>query len=554
VCVVHFVHPGDLSTSTGGYRYARSLLAALQRRGVSTIVHRLADSFPFPDRQALADAARVLAGIADDSAVIVDGLALGAMPQVVAVHAARLKLIALVHHPLALETGLQPAEAAQLETSERAALASVRAVVVTSPATSKTLQHSYGVPAWRLTVALPGTDRPRTEAQRPAARSDAVASTGGSQPVRLLCVASITPRKGHLDLVRALATCRARNPGLAWRLVCVGSFDRDPVCAAALRASIGALGLAGQVDLVGERDEAGVERAFQSADVFVLASYHEGYGMVLAEALAHGLPVVSTTAGAIPQTVPPQAGLLVPPGDVCALADAIERVMVDPALRDSLAAAARTAAAGLPDWDSAAGLFLRVLASLRETADKPPADALAFSSAWLALREPCDHAARAEVLTQALCRFLQAASPAGSLRILDLACGSGSTFRYLAPRLGGGQHWRMVDRDAALLALLPHRCGLGAGVSDVTIEPVQLDLAGDLACLPLAGVDLVTASALLDLVSADWLDRLVAWLAAGTAAPATVLSEPHALRRPALLLALSYDGSMVWRPQLPDDD
>lgn len=557
MAVVHFIHPGDLATSTGGYRYARSLLAALQRRGVTIAVHRLADSFPFPDRVALAEAAGVLAGIADGSPVIVDGLALGAMPREAAANAHRLKLIALVHHPLAMETGLQPAEAARLQASEQAALACVRAVVVPSEATAQNLRDSYGVPATAITVALPGTDRSLTgPGAGPVAQARA-SVPGEVRPVHLLCVASITPRKGHLDLVQALAACRSRNPRLAWRLSCVGSLEHDPACAAALRAGIAALGLTGQVDLLGERDETGVARAYEAADVFVLASYHEGYGMVLAEALAHGLPVVSTTAGAIPQTVPPQAGLLVAPGDVGALAEALERVLADPGLRNTLAAAASRAAAGLPDWDVAAGIFMQVVSSLqeRDAGRSAEGDALAFSASWLALREPFDHAARAEVLTQALRRFLESTASGGHLRVLDLACGSGSTLRYLAPRLGGRQHWTMVDRDPSLLGVLARSgdagagsTGTGPGNPDVSFDALQFDLAGDLSRLPLEGVGLVTASALLDLVSAAWLERLVALLAAPSAAGVA------ARRRPALLLALSYDGSMDWLPRLEDDD
>jgi len=363
----HFIHPGDLSTRTGGYRYARELLAALARRGVTFGVHRLADAFPFPDAAALTHAADVLAGIPDGSLVVVDGLAFGAMPAQVAAHGERLKLIALVHHPLALEKGLSADDASRLKESERAALACARAVIVTSPATAAALLD-YGVSAPRITVILPGTDRalgarpptgpaigPRvngpavtgpaatpTDATGPAATGPAATPTAANSPdpVRLLCVASVTPRKGHLDLVEALAACQARNPRAAWRLLCIGSLERDPGCAALLADRIRSLGLGGLVRLAGEGDEAAVNRAYAEADVFVLASHHEGYGMVLAEAMAHGLPIVSTTAGAIPDTVPAGAGLLVEPGDVVALAAALEQVLTGRADLESMAAEA----------------------------------------------------------------------------------------------------------------------------------------------------------------------------------------------------------------------
>ena len=187
----------------------------------------------------------------------------------------------------------------------------------------------------------------------------------------MLCVATITPRKGHAELVEALALASRRLPRADWHLRCVGSLERDPACAARLRDRIASHGLAGRIELAGERDEDVVDRLYGEADVFVLASHHEGYGMVLAEALAHGLPVVSTRAGAIPETVPPAAGLLVPPGDVDALAEALCRILAEPALRHRLAAGAQAAGSRLPGWDDTADRFLEVLAALPAAGRSP---------------------------------------------------------------------------------------------------------------------------------------------------------------------------------------
>jgi glycosyltransferase involved in cell wall biosynthesis len=181
----------------------------------------------------------------------------------------------------------------------------------------------------------------------------------------LLCVATVIPRKGHVVLIEALRGLQDR----AWTLHCVGSLTRDKDTANALRAAIAAMGLEGRVRLHGEVPAPVLQAMYCQADAFVLPSAFEGYGMALAEALAHGLPVVSTTAGAIPGTVPGSAGLLVPPGDAGALRTALAALLDSPALRSRLAAGARAARAALPSWPQAQARFASALACLA-TADE----------------------------------------------------------------------------------------------------------------------------------------------------------------------------------------
>ena len=339
-----FVVPGDLATLTGGYRYDRRLIEGLRAGGWQVTCHSLDPGFPAPSDGALRDAAEALAAIPDGRVTVIDGLAYGAMPEIAAAHAGRLRLVALVHHPLADETGLAPGTAERLRQSERRALAVARRVIVTSPATARAV-GGLGVPAERIDVVEPGTD------PAPLARGSAGRGLG------LLCVGAITPRKGHGVLIEALARVADR----AWHLVCVGSLDRSPATVADLRRRIDALGLGGRVTLTGEEGEDAIGAYYERADVFVLPSFHEGYGMALAEALAHGLPIVSTRAGAIPDTVPEDAGRLVPPGDVEALADALAALLDDRSLRGQLAAGARAARERLPSWASACGRFAAAL-------------------------------------------------------------------------------------------------------------------------------------------------------------------------------------------------
>ncbi|MGP1393921.1 MAG: glycosyltransferase family 4 protein [Inquilinaceae bacterium] len=341
---LHFALPGDPETRTGGYLYDRRVVDGLRQDGRTVVLHRLADSFPNPDPAALDHARAVFAAIPDGATLVVDGLAFGALPAVAREAADRLTLIALVHHPLADETGLDPDHRRALYDSEKSALAAAAGIVVTSDATARRLAD-YDVPADRIVVAPPGTD-------------PALLAVGSGGPgLSLLCVASLTRRKGHAVLLDALASLADR----AWHLTCAGNTGLDPDTAAAVRARIAETGLDTRVDLLGEVDGDAVAALYHRADLFVLPSYMEGYGMVLTEALARGLPIVATTGGAIPDTVPPAAGILVPPGDAGALSEALGSLMDDRHVLDSLALGARAARRHLETWDGTVGRFAAAL-------------------------------------------------------------------------------------------------------------------------------------------------------------------------------------------------
>jgi glycosyltransferase involved in cell wall biosynthesis len=235
-----------------------------------------------------------------------------------------------------------------LAASERSALACVRHVVTTSPSTRRVLIADYAVRPEQVTVALPGID---AVAVSPRPRRDAVT---------LLAVGAVVPRKGYDVLIDALAALT----DLQWRLVIAGDRTRDRATADAVAKQIAAAGLGARVSLRGAVGDDELARLHAEADAFVLASRHEGYGMAFAEAINHGLPVVGTRAGAIPETVPAGAGILVEPDDTPALAAALRTMIADVRARETHAAAARAAAANLPRWDATARTFLAVLESV----------------------------------------------------------------------------------------------------------------------------------------------------------------------------------------------
>ncbi|GGK41443.1 glycosyltransferase family 4 protein [Salinarimonas ramus] len=346
-----FAVPGALETPTGGYAYAREILARFPTHGIDAQVVRLPGGFPNPTTEDLVETARLLAAVPGEAALLVDGLAYGALPAATLDAFAR-PLVALVHHPLGLESGIAPDRAAALIETERRALARATRVVTTSPTTARTLVSDFGVPPDRLTVAEPGTE--------PAARA---AGAPAGAPPALVAMGAVTPRKGYDVLIAALARLADRP----WSLTIVGATDRAPDLAAALAAQVREAGLAERIRFTGAVDDATRDALMAGADAFVSASLYEGYGMVLAEAMARGLPLVASTGGAAAETAPDAAALKVPPGDVDALADALARMLGDDALRRRLADASFAAGRRLPTWDDTTARIARVLHDSLET-------------------------------------------------------------------------------------------------------------------------------------------------------------------------------------------
>jgi glycosyltransferase involved in cell wall biosynthesis len=344
VTALAFIVPGALGQLTGGYLFDRHIVDGLRAAGRAVELHELDGRFPEADKAARRAAAASLAGLADGSAAVIDGLALAAFADCLPTEAARLRLVGFVHHPLALETGLPIERREALALAEARLLPRLRGVLCPSRITAWHMAE-YGVARDRILVTPPGTAPapPRPKRQ--------------DGPPRLLCVASVSPRKGHLLLIEALAELKDRK----WQLTCIGSLTRDPEAARALEQAIARHGLAERVRLAGEWPPERLGAAYAEADLFILPSYHEGYGMALAEALAHGLPIVATTAGAIPETVPADAAMLVPPGDRSSLVRALALVLDNDGLRARLAAAAAAAGAALPDWPQAVRRWIEAL-------------------------------------------------------------------------------------------------------------------------------------------------------------------------------------------------
>lgn len=298
-------------------------------------VHEVPGPWPRPTRRSLAGLAEALGGISDGALVLLDGLVASPSAAVLTPEAGRLRFVVLVHMPLGLGPNVNGARE-----REHDVLSAAGSVVTTSAWTRRSLLELYSLPPDRVHVAEPGVD--------PAELAAGTPDSGA-----LLSVASVIPGKGHDVLIDALAPLTR----LRWQCLCVGSLERDPVFANGVRRRVRDGGMDNRVRFSGVQADAELARSYATADVLVLPSRGETYGMVVAEALARGLPVVATAVGGVPEAVGYGAGgtrpgLLVPPDDPAALRDALRNWLEDAGLRSRLRAAARERRASLVDWST----------------------------------------------------------------------------------------------------------------------------------------------------------------------------------------------------------
>jgi len=347
VTTVHVVVPegiGDPARPSGGNTYDRRVCRGLAGAGWSVREHAVPGSWPRPDAASYAALDGVIREIPDDAVVLLDGLLASTAPELLVPQASRLRLVTLVHMPL----GHDPADD-EARTREGAVLSAAASVVTTSRWARRTLLELYGLPGERVHVAEPGVDA--------AGLAPGTASAGA-----LLCVAAVIRGKGHDLLLDALA----RVPDLPWQCLCAGRLDRDPAFVEGLRRRVLDRDLADRVTFPGPLTGADLARGYRAADLLVLASRAETYGMVVTEALAHGLPVVATEVGGVPEALGRAAdghlpGLLVPPGDPAALGAALRAWLGDAALRERLRRAARERRASLSRWSTTASVVSAVL-------------------------------------------------------------------------------------------------------------------------------------------------------------------------------------------------
>jgi glycosyltransferase involved in cell wall biosynthesis len=358
VSTIHVVVPAgihDPAQVSGGNRYDREVCTDLRGAGWSVTEIAAEGPWPRPDADALTSLARSLDALPDRALVLVDGLIASAARAVLVPRSERLRLVVLVHMVFG---GQLVGGAAVPERDESAVLGAARAVVTTSDWTRRRLLERYRLPAARVSVARPGTEPAPVSPRTP----------GGG---RLLCLGTLWPLKGQDLLLEALGSLG----DLPWRCTLVGPLDRDPGFVDSLARRATAAGIADRVRMPGTRTGSALRREYEDADLLVLPSRAETYGMVVTEALAAGVPVVATAVGGIPEAVGRTAcgvpGLLVPPDDSAALAAALARWLTDAGLRRRLRGAALRRRETLPDWRTTGERIRSVLAAVRSEPDPP---------------------------------------------------------------------------------------------------------------------------------------------------------------------------------------
>ena len=344
---VTLIAPAPFDTLSGGYVYDRRMVEGLRAAGHTVEVAELAGRYPLTDEAAREAARAAWNALPAGTRPLIDGLALPAFLDLADALTPR-NTVGLVHHPTALETGHSEADRAFLRRAERRLMPLLPRIIVTSEPTAERLTVDFGVDRGRIAVVVPGTE-------------DAPRSDGSKGPsCQILSVGTLVPRKGHDVLLRALA----RLFDLEWRLTIAGSPDRDRVHARTLSALAEELGIANRVHFAGEVSDGELEELWREADLFALATYWEGYGMAVAEALRRGLPVAVTAGGAAASLVPTEAGVVCPPGDHESLSLAMRRLIFSPALRRDMAQAAWQAGRTLPDWKTQTRAFAIALGDI----------------------------------------------------------------------------------------------------------------------------------------------------------------------------------------------
>ena len=341
---VNFIIPGDSRQLTGGYIYNRKLIEGLSAAGNDVQIINPGNDFPFPGEQSRAKVSALFKSLPHGEAIIIDSLALGALNEFIPALKSKNRIIALMHLPLFMDPTYSEADRERFKISETQCLQQVDVVVTTSGHTKKIL-FELGIGEDKIHVITPGTENGPRILQYP------------DLPEKLLCVSNYTVNKNQSLLIKALTGL----VHLPWTLHCYGNRKMDKSYYAQLQLTVTNLGLKDRIVLHGPVDHENLQRIYHQFDLFVLPSQYETYGMVLAEALVHGLPVVAAHTGGIPQTIPKGTGMLFEPGNITSLRSILAKLFVDMVLYKNLCQKSKESRNQFSTWADSLNKIIRIL-------------------------------------------------------------------------------------------------------------------------------------------------------------------------------------------------
>lgn len=350
----HFVIPGSLNQISGGYLYDKHIIDQLKASDHEIIIHEIEGSFPIVEDHTKRSLIKIVEKMPMNEIVIIDGLALIASERILQEFHDRIRFVGLIHHPLYMETGLSDKEREFLFDVESMLILRFKHLITTSEYTKNELRK-LNVPDRLISVVRPGIIKNRARLLDKTKQE-----MRKTKIVKLLCVASFIPRKGYWELIEALSQSKSGN----WELTCIGGTDWNKEYFVKIQMKIKNSGLSSKIAIVGEVAYQQLRNYYLAADIFVLPSYYEGYGMVFGEALNFGIPIISTTGGAIPSVVPPNAGILTEPGNINQLVTALSSLIDNPEQRKLLSRGALNEAKLLPTWKQSGAEFERILLRL----------------------------------------------------------------------------------------------------------------------------------------------------------------------------------------------
>lgn len=319
----------DYARHTGGWVYDSRLVEALRAQGADVAEIAVPVGFPTMSDDGRTALARAFADLPDEAFFLADHLHVADIAPML--RGVGFRVVSIFHHSRVIEAGVLAA--ADERARELAGFAVADVVVVSSPETARYIVAQYGVEEGRIIVAIPGND--------PFAR----ATPDVDHPLQILSVGALVPRKRQDYLVEVAS--RLQPAGWCWTLV--GDPDRDAAWTAQIASLIRSVGLADRMQLAGTISPAELELLWAQASIYVAASHYEGYGMAIAEALRHGVPVVTTPSGAVADWAA-RGAVFAPEDDTGAFAAIVGGLIADPARRLRLADEAWAFGVTLPTW------------------------------------------------------------------------------------------------------------------------------------------------------------------------------------------------------------